>query len=265
MPEFKDKVVLITGAASGMGRALSFRMGREGATIAMVDRNPEGLEKVRKDAMDAGIKCATAVANVRNRSEVQTAVANLVGQVGPVDAVIPCAGLAGVSTCDDLKVELVEEIVGVNFLGVIYTIDAVLPKMLERKQGHIIGMASLSAFRAIPFESAYCASKSALVFYLESLRPALRGRGVLVTTVFPGFVQTPLLAHLLEESGAKPPPGQITAEYAADRIVQSAKRGARISAFPWSTLWLARISSWLPYGIYDRVMRRIAAGVPLRY
>ena len=99
-----------------------------------------------------------------------------------------------------------EEIIQVDFFGTIYAIEAVLPEMLSRASGQIVGIASLAAVRAIPFESAYCASKAALAIYLESLRPPLRRRGVRVTTIFPGFVRTPLLQNLLAESGASPPP-----------------------------------------------------------
>ena len=81
----------------------------------------------------------------------------------------------------------------VNYLGVIYTLDAVLPGMLERRSGRIVALVSMTAVRGVPFEAAYGASKAALTTFLESLRPALRPRGILVTLAYPGFVETPLL------------------------------------------------------------------------
>ena len=84
----------------------------------------------------------------------------------------------------------------INFLGMIYVAEAVLPTMLQRKSGHIVGISSMAGLRGIPFEPAYSASKAAVAAYLESLRSELRQRGIAVTTVFPGYVQTPLLDEI---------------------------------------------------------------------
>jgi short-subunit dehydrogenase len=262
---FTDRVVLVTGAASGIGRALAFRLGREGATVALLDRNTLGLEQMVKELQAAGIPCARAVADVRSREQVQSAVDALATQLGPIDILVASAGVSGISLIDDLRVPQVEEIVQVNFLGVVYTIDAVLPGMLRRRCGQIVGIASLAAIRAIPFESAYCASKAALATYLESLRPALRRRGVSVTTIFPGFVRTPLLDGLLATSGTNAPRGTMEVEAVAERITSAIRRRSRIVCFPWTTTWLAYGSRMLPPAVYDWVMTRLAARIPLPY
>jgi short-subunit dehydrogenase len=263
--QFKDRNVLLTGAAGGIGRALCPRLGRDGARLGLVDRNAAALDDLREQLKQAGVHAASAVADVRDRAAVQSAVAALSSELGPVDVLIAGAGLCGFSIVDDLKVSQLEEIIQVNFLGVVYSIEAVLPAMLERHSGQIVGIASLAAVRALPFESAYCASKAALATYLESLRPALRRRGVKVTTVFPGFIRTPLLENLLASSGAPAPPGVIEPDRAADIIVDAIRRERRVSCFPWSTSWLAHASRLLPARTYDRIMTRLAARVPLPY
>jgi short-subunit dehydrogenase len=263
--QFRDRVVLVTGAPGGIGRALCFRMGREGARLALLDRNGPALERLQDELKAAGVVCATAVADVREREAVGSAVTSLKAVLGPADILVASAGLCGFAVVDDLNVPLLEEIIRVNFLGVVYTVEAVLPDMLRRGSGQVVGIASLAAVRAIPFEGAYCASKAALATYLESLRPPLRRRGVKVTTVFPGFVRTQLLDKLLAETGSREPPGALNPDAAAERIARAILRGSRVCCFPWSTSRLAHLSRFLPPVVYDWVMTRIAARVPLPY
>jgi len=260
-----SQVVVVTGAASGIGRAVCQEMGRSGFALGLLDRNAPALAEFEQELKSAGIPCATAVADVRSREQTREALAALSLQLGPIDILIASAGICGISVVDDLKVPKVEEMIQVNFLGVVYSIEAVLPEMLKRQRGHIVGISSLAAIRAIPFESGYCASKAAVAAYLESLRPALRGRGITMTTVYPGFVRTPLLDHLLTASGAGVPPGVVEVETAARKIAKAIRRRARVCCFPRSTSWLAHGSRLLPAAVYDWIMTRIASRVPQPY
>ena len=159
---------------------------------------------------------------------------------------------------EDLAVEQTEELMRVNFLGVIYAIDAVLPDMLARGSGQIVALSSLAGCRGMPFSAAYSASKAALTNYLESLRPPLRRRGIAVTTVLPGFVRTPLMANAL----AQPPMAMMAPETAARHILRAIQRRSRVYAFPWSTSLLLGVLRWLPPWLYDWCMARGAAHVP---
>jgi len=262
---FKNRVVLVTGAASGMGRALCELMGAAGAALALVDRNENGLKSLEHFLLQRGVRCASAVADVRSRTQVRAAVEHLVNRVGPVDILFASAGICGLSGVDDLKVEKLEEIVQVNFLGVVYAIEAVLPAMLRRKTGHLVGISSLAAFRGLPFESAYCASKAALASYLGSIRPPLRRRGIIVTTIFPGFVETPLLADLVATGGNHAFRGAVDVGVAARKIVAAVARRRRVCFFPLMTACLTRAAQLLPPRAYDLVMTRLAARIQLPY
>lgn len=263
--QFRDRVVFVTGASGGIGRALCSLLGREGAILGLLDRNEAGLLQQQAELESFKIRCATAVVDVRSRDSMKAAVASLAGQLGPADILVTAAGICGISFVDDLRVELVEEIIQINFLGTVYAIEAVLPEMLKRGSGQIVGIASMTAIIAIPFESAYGASKAAVRFYLESLRPSLRRRGVQATTVYPGFVQTPLLSNLLAKTGAKSPPGVVAAEAAARKIATAIRRGSREAFFPFGLAMLVRIARCLPAFLYDRVMTRVAKRIPLPY
>ena len=102
------------------------------------------------------------------------------------------AGFGAPTQLDPLNTADVEQTIRVNVMGVIYSIEAVLPGMLDRGRGHLLAISSLAAFKGLPGESAYCASKAAVNAYMEGLRIALRTKGIVVTTVCPGFVQTPM-------------------------------------------------------------------------
>ena len=119
----------------------------------------------------------SSIVDVREREQVRRAVQEIVGALGPADILIPCAGVCRASTVDDLKIAELEEIVRINFLGMIYVVEAVLPTMLQRRSGHIVGISSMAGLRGIPFEPAYSASKAAVAAYLESLRSELRQGG----------------------------------------------------------------------------------------
>jgi short-subunit dehydrogenase len=263
--EFKDRVVLVLGAAGGIGRAICTQMGRGGASLGLVDRDATKLMALQEELGVANIRCVAAVADVRSREQTRAAVEKVGAQLGPVDILVAAAGVCGVSLVEDLRVDELETIMQVNFLGVVYAIEAVLPSMLERKRGQIAAIASLAAFRGIPFESAYCASKAALTSYLESLRPPLRRRGIEVTTLFPGFIRTPLLENLLAEGRAAAPPGVIEPEKAASRIVWAIRRGRRVYAFPWGLSLLVHLSRFLPARLWDRIQTRMARTFRLPY
>jgi short-subunit dehydrogenase len=252
------QVIIVTGAASGIGRELCRLFARHRAKIGLIDRDNDGLALFAGELRQAGVPCAAAAADVRKREQVRNAVHEIAGTLGPADILIPCAGICRASTVDDLKISDLEEIVHVNFLGMVYTIEAVLPAMLARNSGHIAAISSMAGVRGIPFEPAYSASKAAVAAYLECLRAELRPRGITVTTVFPGYVQTPLLDEINGMMGADMSNGKaFTANAAAVRIMQGLERRRSYVYFPTPLGLSVRLSRLMPPRFYDRVMSRM--------
>lgn len=252
------KVAVVTGAASGMGRALCHELAREGVGLGLLDRNDEGLASLEAELRKVGSSCRWAAADVSDRQAVRSAIKELVSELGSVDLLVACAGITGATFVDDLAVEQTEAILRVNMLGVVYSLDAVLPDMLARQSGHIVALASLAGCRGMPFSAAYSASKAALMTYLESLRPALRRRGIAVTTVLPGFVRTPLMIN----APVQPPMAMMEPAEAARHILRAIRKRSRVYAFPWSTSLLLRVLNSLPPWLYDWCMVRGAAHIP---
>lgn len=254
----KDQQVIVTGAASGIGRALCPLLAGEGARLGLLDRDAAGLASLARELQDAGFRCTSMMADVGDPAAVRAALEPL----GPVDVLVACAGITGTTLVDDLAVERTEAILRVNLLGVAYAIDAVLPGMLERGSGQIVALSSMAGWRGMPFSAAYSASKAALAAYLEGLRPALRRRGVAVTTIFPGFVRTPLLLA----AEVQPPVKMLEPEVAARHVLKAILGKRREYAFPWSMSLALRLLCSLPAGLYDWMMSRGAAHIPnVRY
>jgi short-subunit dehydrogenase len=248
--KLNDCVAVVTGAASGIGRALCPLLGRKGARLVLVDRDCAGLDSLGAELADANIPFAAATVDVRQRAALGQAIRSSAADLGPVDLLVACAGITGVTLVDDLDVEQIEALMRVNFLGVAYAIDAVLPEMLQRRRGQIVGVSSLAGCRGMPFSAGYSASKAALATFLEGLRPALRRRGIAVTTCYLGFVRTPLSEAL----PLHPKLWKISPEYAANRILDAVVRKRREAYFPWYDACGAKFLRRLPAWAFDAVM-----------
>ncbi|MFN4258615.1 MAG: SDR family NAD(P)-dependent oxidoreductase [Gemmataceae bacterium] len=247
---FQDQVIVVTGAASGIGRAVCRALAHEGACLGLLDRDAEGLDTLVAELRVGGTDCAAAPVDVRDRFALHKVMEEIAAQLGPVDIVIASAGISAVTLVDDLDVEMTEKMIQVNLMGVANTIDAVLPSMLARGTGHIVGIASLAGRRGMPFSAAYCASKAGLIAYLDGLRPGLRQRGILVTTILPGFVRTPLM----ERDLIKPPVSMMTPEQAAGYVVWAIHRRKRVYAFPFTSRCFMGMLRWLPAAVHDWLM-----------
>jgi short-subunit dehydrogenase len=251
-------VAIVTGASSGIGRALALRLGAEGYRVGLIARRQAELEAVARAIGEAGGVAVPAVADVGDRAALHGAVAEVEKQLGPTDVLVANAGFGAPTRIDPLNTAEVETTFRVNLLGVVYSLEAVLPGMLARKRGHLLAVSSLAAFKGLPGESAYCASKAAVNTYMEGMRIALRTRGVVVTTLCPGFVETPMVPM---DSAT---PFQMSADEAARRIARViARRRGGVVRFPLPMSLLMAVSARLPDAIVARMVRFDAGSEPV--
>ncbi len=233
-------MVLLTGAAQGIGRATARVLGERGYRLGLIDRSKVALDELADELRGRGTKVDTRVADVRDARALNDAVAAF----GPIDVAVTCAGVGKVTSVLDLDLEALRQMLEVNVLGVATTIAAVLPGMFERKTGHIVGISSIAGFRGMPWMPGYSASKAAVTTYLEALRPALKLRGVRVTTVFPGFVRTGMT---IETPFRRPVP-MLEPEQAALYLVRAIEKKPRDYVFPLSARLgmglLRRLPTW---------------------
>src|SRR6516165_2903285 len=191
---FNNQVAVITGASSGIGWAVARELAGCGCRLGLIARREDRLKALADEIRAAGGKAVYAVADVGERAQTLSAFRTVRDQLGPVDLLLANAGLGLPTPLEPMNVPQVESMFRVNTLGVVYAIEAVLPEMLRRGKGHLAAVSSLASYKGLPGESGYCASKAAVNVYMEGLRIQLRSRGIAVTTICPGFIQTPMTA-----------------------------------------------------------------------
>ena len=247
--ETMGPVVVVTGASSGIGRALAFELGSSGCRVGLIARRAELIEQVAQEIDRSGGIAVAAAGDVGDRSRLRGAVAELERRLGPVDVMVANAGFGASTWLDPVNIDEVEQTMRVNVMGVIYSVEAVLPGMIARGRGHLVAISSLGAFKGLPGESAYCASKAAVNAYMEGLRIALRSKGVVVTTVCPGFVETPMTTMNTAM------PFMMSAEAAARRIARViARRRGGVVRFPLPMSLLMSVIARLPDAIVARLV-----------
>lgn len=255
-----DRVVVVTGASSGIGWALAKELARQGAKVGLIARREDKLVELAAEIQKHGGTSAHVAADVGRREETLKAFQTLADKLGPVDVLVANAGVGRPTLLDPFNIEDVEAMFRVNLMGVIYSIEAVLPDMLRRGSGHLAAVSSMASYKGLPGESAYCASKAAVNTYMEGLRIQLRSRGIAVTTICPGFVLTPMT-----EPNEFRMPWLIDADDAARRMARALDRRVKVFNFPWQMGVLMRLTRWLPDRLIARTMSRYDKKPPTSY
>ena len=246
---WSDKTVLITGASSGIGEALAVEFGRRGARVGLLARRAEVLREVVAKVEAAGGRAFAVAVDVRDAGEVRAASAKVREQFGEIDVLVANAGIGEITLAREFDIEVVTQVLSVNVLGAMNSVAAVLPEMIARGSGQLVGISSLAAYRGFPGSGAYCASKAALSTFFESLRAELRPRGIYVTTIHPGFIDTPMTRGRNQKM-----PFLLEPERAAKMMLRAIEARRRTYAFPWQLAAISRVIKWLPTALYDRML-----------
>ena len=187
---FRDAAVFITGGSRGLGLELAREFGKRGARLAVCARDVHELARARDDLRERGITVETFVADVRDRSEIERAIADAQARIGPIDVLVNNAGIIQVGPLDALTLDDYQDAMATHFWGPYYTMHAVMPGMRARRRGRIVNISSIGGRMSVPHLLPYSASKFALVGLSEGLRSELVRDEVYVTTVSPGLMRT---------------------------------------------------------------------------
>jgi len=193
---FAHKVVVVTGATSGIGRATVHALCRKGASVVAASRNDASLKTLQQELPNTAGKYLGVRTDVTDRAQVEQLMRAAVERFGTVDVVVCSAGVYLRRPIRELTFADYERVMAINFYGVLYCIHAVLPLMLKQRSGSIAVVSSIDGKKGLPPDGAYVASKFAINGVLDVLRQELRGTGVFVSTVLPARVDTPMIAHL---------------------------------------------------------------------
>jgi NAD(P)-dependent dehydrogenase (short-subunit alcohol dehydrogenase family) len=251
MESFNNRVVLITGAASGIGWHLALSLAAEGARIAALDRQGDALDRLAAELKGKLLSCT--VADVTDLAAMRAAVPQLEAQLGPIDLLVASAGIGIATPAESFRAEDFTAQIQVNLIGVINTLDAVLPGMCQQKRGHVAVLSSMASYRGLPHMGGYCASKAGVNNLLDALRVELRPHGIAVTTICPAWIRTPLTTPL-----GLPDKDMMEVEEAVRVILQALHARKSFVAFPAGMAWQARLLRYTPQAISDWLTRRWA-------
>lgn len=239
--------VFITGASSGIGAALAREYARAGAQLGLFARRSAALSALAAEFGPAVPALYTG--DVRDEATLRVAAADFTQRFGLADIVIANAGVSrGTLTEYTEDNTAFRTIMDTNVDGILHTFQPFLPAMRAARAGKLVGIASVAGFRGLPGAGAYSASKAAAIAYLESLRVELRGSGIEVITICPGYIATPMTAKNPYRM-----PFLLPVDKAARLIARAIARGRRFYVLPWQIAWLGRLFSILPRPLYDSV------------
>lgn len=233
---FKDQVVVVTGASSGIGRAAALAFAREGAETVLLSRSREKLEAVADEIRALGADVFVAPADVVDKEQVDAAVARVLEHYGRIDVLFNNAGKSDVGPTDAPEfVDGVREMFDIDYLGTVRVTQAVVPAMRRQGAGQILNMSSVMGRKAFAKFGGYASVMHAIIGYTDALRQELRQDGIDVSVILPSLTQTPLLSSVQSED--MPPPFRRLTPIHVDDVADAAVRGlarrkSRI-AVPW--------------------------------
>lgn len=257
MLDFQDKVVIVTGGSRGLGLALTRRLARMGARVAILARDERDLERAREDLRRRDLDALAIRCDVRDPNQVEAAVRAVARELGPVDVLINNAGVIQVGPMETMTREDYDDALRTHFWGPLNMTLAVLPSMRERKSGRIVNISSFGGKVAVPHLLPYTASKFALVGLSEGLRSELKKDGIRVTTVCPGLMRTGSAYNAYFKGqhreeftwfviGASLPILSISAERAASMILLATRLGRAEIMPSWVAKLAARFHGMFP-------------------
>jgi short-subunit dehydrogenase len=250
MNYWTNKVVLITGASSGIGRALAVRIGRHGAKLGLIARRSEVIDEVVCEVEAAGGKALALPADVQDADSISAAANKLRANLGPIDVLIANAGIGPTRDAANFSAAEVSDVINVNVIGASNSVAAVIPEMVERGSGQLVAISSLAAYRGLPRSAAYCASKAAVSAFFESLRLDLEPRGIVVTIIHPGFIKTPLTQGRDAQM-----PFLMELDDAVRKMVWAIEKRRKRYSFPWQLATIVRAGMLMPIWMYDKISR----------
>ena len=245
-------LVFITGASSGIGQALALRYQQAGFRLALVARRSEAIEAWAVELGLAPDSYAVYGADVADTDSIVAAAQACIARQGLPDVVIANAGISiGIDSALREDIDAMAQVFATNNIGLAASFQPFMQAMRARGSGRLVGIASVAGIRGLPGHAAYCASKAAVISYCEALRGELRGTGVQVITIAPGYVDTPLT-----RKNRYPMPFLMSASRFADLAYKAITAGDSYRVIPWQMGLVSKLMRLIPNTLWDRILAR---------
>ncbi|QNF35148.1 SDR family oxidoreductase [Adhaeribacter swui] len=259
----KDKVVIITGGTSGIGKACAMAFGQAGAKIVFSGRDAQKLKLTADELTQHGIVNLPVKSDVSIEAEAQQLIQATLAQFGGLDVLINNAGISMRALFQDLDLAVIKQVMDINFYGTVYVTKYALPYILKSK-GSIIGVSSIAGYRGLPGRTGYSASKFAMQGFLEALRTEVMHQGVHVMVACPGFTASNIRNTALNANGnvqGESPRAEekmMTAEEVANRILKATQKRQREVVMTAQGKLTVFLNKWLP-GLTDKLVYNVMA------
>ncbi len=256
MKSLKNKVIWITGASSGIGRALAIALSHEKARLVLSARDINKLNSVQEICLKFTDSCMVLPFDISNKSEIEEATKNVIQTYGNIDILINNAGRSQRSLAKETDVEIDRLLMETNFFGAVTLSKSILPHMLKQKQGHIVAVSSITGKFGFPWRTGYCAAKHALQGYFEALRTELRNDNIHITIISPGRISTQISEKAITKDGQNYnilDQGQkngMTTEACAEKIIKAIKRNKKDVLVGKTELLMVYIHKFFPWLFY---------------
>jgi len=244
-----DEKIFITGASSGIGKALAIEYAKRGAILGLSARRTEKLKKVAKQCEEFGAKKVFVYAlDVTNETESTNTTKQFLTDAHGIDIVIANAGVAYSDKISSGDPTQINKVISTNVIGVTNSIIPFIPKMKEEQSGKIVIISSIASFRPIAFHAGYSASKAAVRMIADSWRMALKKYKIQLTSICPGFI----VSEMTDENKF-PMPFLLQADDAAKKMVKAIDKGKKTYILPWQVRMIIYLTRWLPTPLYYKI------------
>ncbi|MCH7764915.1 MAG: SDR family NAD(P)-dependent oxidoreductase [Candidatus Marinimicrobia bacterium] len=240
-----SKRIFISGASSGIGEYLAYAYASRGATVALAARRKNKLEVVAEKCRKHGGNVFIYTVDIKDRQASKDSADDFIHKVGGIDLVIANAGIGNHDDIINGDASVINDILETNIIGVTNTLIPFIPTMKKQKHGILVPVSSVASFLAVPYHGGYSASKIAVRVIADSWRLTLHKYNIQITTICPGFIETPMTA------GQKNRPFLLPVETAVEKIVNAIDRGKKTFVFPWQMKVIIPLVKIMP----DWVMR----------
>ena len=249
---WKDKVIFLTGASSGIGEALALELSKRGAILGLLARREQLLQNINQKIESKGGIARHFACDITDETSVADAAQAIRNEFGKIDILVANAGIGGnAKNAKELRPGDFRRVIDTNLVGAVNAVSAVLPQMIERGSGQLVAISSLAGFRGLPKSAAYCASKAGMTAFFESVRLDVQNKGVSVTIIQPGFIRTPLTS-----GREKKMPFLMELEDSIPLFLRAIEKRKKFAAFPWQLATVVRAGRHFPAWLYDKIAGR---------